>query len=162
MKVVTNNVKETQEVGRKMGQIIKDTSLDLDHAFVISLEGDLGGGKTSFMQGFAQGLDLDEKILSPTFIICRKCKLSESSFQYLYHCDYYRLDPEENKEVGFQDIFSNSQNLVVVEWGNKIKSMLPKLSLVIKFDFKEKDKRSINIIDPFKIFDSINNESVKS
>src|SRR6056297_1491552 len=162
MKIVTNNVKETQKIGQKIGQIIKNISLNLDTALVISLEGDLGGGKTSFMQGFARGLSLDQKILSPTFIICRQYELSESSFESLYHCDYYRLDQEENKEVGFDSFFSNPKNLVVVEWGNKIKPMIPEQSLTIKFDFKEKEKRVITIIDSFKIIDSLNNESIKS
>jgi len=162
MKIVTNNVKETQKIGQKIGQIIKNISLNLDTAFVISLEGDLGGGKTSFMQGFAKGLNLNQKILSPTFIICRQYDLSVASFESLYHCDYYRLDQEENKEVGFDSFFANPQNLVVVEWGDKIKSILPEKRLTIKFDFKGKEKRVITIIDPFKIIDFLNNEPIRS
>jgi len=121
-------------------------------ALIIGLEGDLGGGKTTFLQGFAKGLGIKEKILSPTFIIMRKFKICEDScsnsrrFLYFYHIDCYRIQkPKEILDLGFKKIISNPKNIVAIEWSDRIQKILPKGTLILKFQFANKNKRKISI-----------------
>lgn len=128
-----------------------------DQALIIGLEGDLGGGKTTFLQGFARGLKIKEKILSPSFIILRKfqvpnyklqtnSKFQISKFQIFYHIDCYRIEkPKELLDLGFKEIISNPQNIVAVEWAEKIKKILPKKILWINFEFIDKTTRKLII-----------------
>lgn len=115
-------------------------------AFVIALSGDLGGGKTTFLQGFARGLGVEEKILSPTFVIMKKFSLQTPRFKHLYHFDCYRVEkPKEILELGFGEIVHNPKNIVVVEWADRLKSILPQQTLWLRFNFKNKNKREIII-----------------
>jgi len=115
-------------------------------ALVIGLEGNLGGGKTTFLQGFAQGLGIKEKILSPTFIIVKKFLISNSQFLNFYHIDCYRIEkPKEILDLGFGEIIKNPQNIVTVEWANRIKKILPSKTIIIKFKLVDKNKREITL-----------------
>ena len=68
------------------------------------------------------------------------------NFKNLYHIDAYRLkNPEELLELGFKDLIGNSENLIVIEWADKIKKILPKNILKIEFTNLEKNKRKIII-----------------
>ncbi len=156
-KITTNNAEQTQKLGEGFAKEILTLrqAQGKKTAVVLGLQGDLGGGKTTFLQGFAKGLGIKEKILSPTFIIYRKfqitkqhvCKNGRSSIlqrRYFYHFDCYRINnPEEILELGFEEIISNPQNIVAIEWSEKIKKILPKNLIVIKFRFiyPERDRR---------------------
>lgn len=108
-------------------------------ALVLGLEGDLGGGKTTFLQGFAKGLGIKEKILSPTFIIMRR-------FNNFYHFDCYRIQKAKDiLDLGFKEIINNPQNIVAIEWADRIKKILPKNVLFLKFGFVGKTSRKITI-----------------
>jgi tRNA threonylcarbamoyladenosine biosynthesis protein TsaE len=113
---------------------------------VLGLIGDLGGGKTTFLQGFAKGLGIKEKILSPTFIIMRRFRICANSrkFADFYHIDCYRIQrPKEILELGFKEIISNSKNLVAIEWAGRIRKILPKNVLILKFEFINRNTRKI-------------------
>ena len=111
-------------------------------ALVIGLEGELGAGKTSFVQGFAKGLGVKEKVLSPTFVILKKYALS--SFQYFYHIDCYRLqNPKELLVLGWKEIIANPQHIVVIEWADRVKKILPKDRISISFKTTKDHERSI-------------------
>lgn len=108
-------------------------------ALVLGLAGDLGGGKTTFLQGFAKGLGIKEKVLSPTFIIMRRTG-------YFYHIDCYRLqEPKELLFLGFKKIVSDPKNIVTVEWADKVKKIMPRDTVWVEFDFIDKNKRKIVI-----------------
>jgi len=118
----------------------------LQKAVIIGLEGDLGGGKTTFLQGFAKGLGIKEKILSPTFVIMKKFGISKPGFKNFYHFDCYRIERiKDISELGFKKIVSNPQNVVAFEWADRIKKILPRDSIWIKFKFINKNKREIVI-----------------
>lgn len=115
-------------------------------AIILGLSGELGGGKTTFLQGFAKGLGVKEKILSPTFIIMRKFKIPKPGFEYknFYHIDCYRLQkPKEILALGFKQIISNPQNIVAIEWADRIKKIIPRTAIQIKFKFITKNTRKI-------------------
>ncbi len=126
-------------------------------AFVIGLEGELGGGKTTFLQGFAKGLGIKQKILSPTFVIMKKFSMKRNRvpfarkgtrflFQNFYHLDCYKIQkPKELLALGFKEIISDSQNIVAIEWADKIKKIMPENTLWINFDFIDEKKRKISI-----------------
>lgn len=147
MKYLSVNPAQTRKIGRELAKKLSG-SLE-KRALVIGLEGDLGGGKTTLLQGFAKGLGIKEKVLSPTFVIMKKFRIpgsKNSKFRHLYHVDCYRIkDSEEILDLGFKEIISDSKNIVVVEWADRIKKILPKDKVSIKFRFINKDNREISI-----------------
>lgn len=133
---------QTQELGMALArEILKNNSR---RAAIIALEGNLGGGKTTFLQGFAKGLGIKEKIISPTFVIQKRFKILNSRFKNFYHLDCYRIQkPEELLELGFKDIVSDPQNIIALEWADRIKKVLPKNMLWLRFEFINKNTRRI-------------------
>ena len=145
IEIITKSSKETKKAGMALGQIWGREPLS-NKALVVALEGDLGSGKTTFIQGLAQGLKVKENILSPTFVIQKDFLLKLKNFKNLYHIDAYRLkNPEELLELGFKDLIGNPENLIVIEWADKIKKILPKEILKIEFENLGEDKRKITI-----------------
>jgi tRNA threonylcarbamoyladenosine biosynthesis protein TsaE len=144
-KFLTRSEKGTKKLGEKIGKEILKKKLD-KIARTLALEGDLGGGKTTFLKGFAKGLGIKEKILSPTFILFRKFQIPNSKFQNFYHIDCYRIEKErEILNLGFKEIIKDPKNIVAIEWADKIKKILPKKILKIKFKILGKKEREILI-----------------
>lgn len=139
---ITNSVLKTQKLAKQLAkEILKKQESRKAH--VLGLEGDLGGGKTTFLQGFAKGLGIRQKILSPTFVILKKFKVKHKIF---YHIDCYRIKkPKEILDLGFKQIISDPRNIVAVEWSNRIKKIMPKNTILISFEFINKNKRKIII-----------------
>ncbi len=149
MKILTVNSLETKKAGQFLAKEILKTSL-VNKPLIFGLKGDLGGGKTTFIQGFAKGLGVKEKIVSPTFVIMKKFKIQSPAhrkkFNYFYHLDCYRLEkPEEILDLGLKDIFSNAGNIIVLEWADRVRKVLPENTIWIKFKFISKEKREITI-----------------
>lgn len=143
---ITKNPSQTKKLGEKLAKEILNKKPK--RAVVIALIGELGGGKTTFLQGFAKGLGVKEKILSPTFVIMRKFKICADSPQFLsfYHIDCYRIqNPKEILMLGFRKIISDQQNIVAIEWADKTEKIMPKDALWVKFQFIDKNKRKITI-----------------
>ena len=137
-KVITTSYKQTRKLGEAFAKEIKKYGHGKT-AVVLGLSGNLGGGKTTFLQGFAKGLGIKEKVLSPTFVIMKK-------FKNFYHIDCYRLKNEKDiLELGFEKIIAEPKNIVAVEWPERIKKVLPKNAISINFEFIDKNKREITI-----------------
>jgi tRNA threonylcarbamoyladenosine biosynthesis protein TsaE len=146
----TKNLKETQNLSEKVIETVKKQNRK--NAAVLGLVGDLGGGKTSFTQGLAKNLGIKKDILSPTFILMQSYSLSGKKFPWknFYHLDAYRIkSSKEILKLGFEEIIKNNQNIVVVEWANIIKDVLPKNALWIKFEWLDKNERKIELSDKF-------------
>lgn len=131
MQYTTNSEKETKALAKKLAR--------KRHGNIIALTGELGAGKTVFAQGFAKGLGVTEKIISPTFILIRQYPISKKT---LYHVDLYRV--ENFQGLGLKEIFENPNNIVLIEWAEKIKD-LPKNTKKITIEKLEGDKRLITI-----------------
>lgn len=120
-------------------------------ALVFSLEGDLGGGKTTFLQGFAKGLGLKQKVLSPTFLIMKRFGLKNPTikqFSNFYHFDCYRIIKSKGiLSLGFKAIISDPKNIVAIEWADRIKKIIPQNVIWISFEFVDQNKRKIKIKD---------------
>lgn len=150
MNILTVNPSQTKKIGGILAEEILKKPLTADKALIIGLEGDLGGGKTTFLQGFARGLGIKKKITSPTFVILKRFKIQPSgrqaNFRNFYHLDCYRIEkPEEILNLGFKEIIFNSRNIVAVEWVDKIQRILPENVIILKFDFVSEKTRRIAI-----------------
>ncbi|MBZ9569530.1 tRNA (adenosine(37)-N6)-threonylcarbamoyltransferase complex ATPase subunit type 1 TsaE [Patescibacteria group bacterium] len=158
-KILTKTPYQTKKLGKILaGEFLKTSR---KRALVFGLIGDLGGGKTTFLQGFAKGLKIKEKILSPTFVIMKKFKIQHPAskrgprkwegggwvgVQYLIHIDCYRIKkPKEILNLGFKEIISDPKNIVTIEWADRIRTILPKSTILIKFNFIDKHTRKITL-----------------
>lgn len=144
----TKSASETKKFAADFAKKVFQTVPSLEGALVIGLEGNLGSGKTTFTQGFAKGLEIKEKILSPTFVIFKKYKIQDTKYKIraFYHVDCYRLKkPQELLELGFKEIIGDPKNIVVIEWVERVKKILPKNSIQIKFIATGKNQRLIKL-----------------
>ena len=136
----TNSPEETYEIGRRMGA-------DATPGTIITLDGDLGAGKTLFTKGFAEGLGVTEPVSSPTFTILQEYHDGRIP---LFHFDVYRIgDPGEMDEVGFDD-YVYGDGATLIEWSELIEELIPDeaVRIVIERDAsKEEDYRRITITE---------------
>lgn len=160
IKIITESPKETQKIaeffvaGIEKYSILKNKAKN--QALVISLEGNLGSGKTEFLKGVAKSLSLKDRIFSPTFLIMKsysfsskKTFLANTQYKTLWHLDCYRLTKANDaKALGLEEIIKDAQNIIFIEWGNKIKKFLPQRHIVLKFKILKKDKRQLEILMP--------------
>lgn len=114
---------------------------------VFALKGDLGSGKTTFVQGFLRGLGIKSKITSPTFLIFKRFKVNNLRFKNAYHIDCYRIKKsKELLDLGLKEILNLSQNIVLIEWSEKIRRALPSNAIWIKFEHgKKEDQRIVDV-----------------
>jgi tRNA threonylcarbamoyladenosine biosynthesis protein TsaE len=139
---LTENYLETQDIGMALAEETKNR----DKAVVFGLKGDLGAGKTTFLQGFAKGMGIKEKVISPTFVIMNRFDIKKGKFKNFYHLDCYRIeDVKEMENLGFEEIISDPQNVVCIEWPEKIKKILPEEIILIKFKITSENNREITI-----------------
>lgn len=139
-KVVTESAEETRAWGRKLAK-------QLHPGDCLLLIGELGAGKTTLVQGLAEGLGLDPKdIISPTFVLIRE---HEGKIP-LYHIDAYRIqDPKELLEVGLAEYFERP-GITVIEWGEKVREVAPQDALEIQLEILEGSRHRIQLIRPKK------------
>ena len=136
----SNSPKETQKIASDLAKKIIKTK----KGAVIALEGELGAGKTTFIQGFAKALGVKSKVKSPTFVLMKKYKVSNQA--NLYHLDCYRIgDYKELRIPELKEIFEMSHDIVLVEWAERIKKALPKKHIKIHIDHINKNQRKITI-----------------
>ncbi|MBU3934673.1 tRNA (adenosine(37)-N6)-threonylcarbamoyltransferase complex ATPase subunit type 1 TsaE [Patescibacteria group bacterium] len=144
----SNSVGQTRKMGKIFAEKIIKKPL-FEKAVIIGLVGDLGSGKTAFLQGFAKGLGIKEKVLSPTFLIIKRFPLNNKKIKKwdnFYHIDCYRIeDLEELLQLNFEKIIQNPKNIIAVEWADKIRKKIPLGSVFINFTFIDKNKRKISV-----------------
>ncbi len=117
-----------------------------EKALVIALSGDLGAGKTTFAQAVARELGVTEVVSSPTFIIERVYQLGTKGrgFARLVHIDAYRLEKEEElAALGWEALIADPQNLILIEWGERVPSLIPKDAMRLTFSYVDECTRTI-------------------
>jgi tRNA threonylcarbamoyladenosine biosynthesis protein TsaE len=113
-------------------------------ATIIALSGDLGAGKTSFTQGLARALCVDETVNSPTFVIEKIYTLKGQGWQRLIHIDAYRLESAHELEVlGWKEVAEDPDNLIVIEWPERVEGLLPPTATVLTFVWKSEETRGV-------------------
>ena len=145
-----HNLKETYELAIKFvnGQLPCDCKVR-KIATVVGLVGELGSGKTSFVQGVAKAFGIKDHVTSPTFVLEKIYKLSRRfSYEHLVHIDCYRLDgPEEMSALGWDEIKSDSRNIVFIEWPERVLGAMPEEMIKIYFETGDmENQRKIKIL----------------
>lgn len=138
-KKITKNAQETTSEGSAFGSALHGGD-------VVALYGDLGSGKTTFVQGLASSLGLNQRIVSPTFLIIKTYTLPKhkNHIEMFYHADLYRIADETNEEnVGLREILQSENCVTVIEWPEKIESVLPKKTKRIRFTYLSDTQREI-------------------
>ncbi len=160
---ITSSFEETKSLGEKIIKNLKERK-------IIALYGDLGSGKTTFVQGLAKGLGIKRRIISPTFIIVRRYKIknrdvilaseaspeskndpgqarmTDGSLSIFYHIDLYRLENKGQIEgLGIKELMSDPQNIIVIEWAEKMRNLLPEKRIDIYFEYSSENERKITI-----------------
>lgn len=153
---ITNSFGETQKLGEEFarshpfGLSSQGRRIARLKCALIALYGDLGSGKTTFVQGLAKGLEIKRRIISPTFIIVRNYELGirnqELGRNNFYHIDLYRMETEKDIEsLGIDEIMEDPQNIVAIEWAEKMGNLLPKERIDIRFASISENERRITI-----------------
>lgn len=142
--IETKSAKETQQLGAIFFETIRG-DIQKKTARVISLEGDLGAGKTTFMQGFAGAAGVKESIQSPTFVIMRLYRIAKKKNPLLLvHIDAYRIGAKDLQMFGWDELLQNKNAVICIEWGSRVKNILPSDALRVRFRHEKKDKRVID------------------
>ncbi|MBI2034380.1 MAG: tRNA (adenosine(37)-N6)-threonylcarbamoyltransferase complex ATPase subunit type 1 TsaE [Candidatus Levybacteria bacterium] len=163
--VVTNSAQETKALGASVAK-------NLGGVNVIALHGELGSGKTTLAQGLAAALGIAKKIISPTFIIVRSYELESQKLKLksqkhsphssygeagnskvksferktFFHIDLYRISDQRDLEgLGIEEIINNPENIVVIEWAEKMGELLSEKKVDISFEYVDEKKRKITI-----------------
>ncbi|MDQ0856601.1 tRNA (adenosine(37)-N6)-threonylcarbamoyltransferase complex ATPase subunit type 1 TsaE [Bacillus sp. V2I10] len=129
--VKTNSPDETTKLAVRLGELVKPGD-------VITLEGDLGAGKTTFTKGLAKGMGIRKNVNSPTFTIMKEYRDGRLP---LYHMDVYRME-DSHEDLGFEEFFEGD-GVTVVEWAHLIQEQLPPDRLGIRILRVDDESREI-------------------
>jgi len=142
MQAKTHNLQEFQKTARDFALGLSPVS---NRATIVGLYGDLGSGKTTFVQAVARALGVSETVNSPTFLIWKRFKIYDLRFKHLIHCDSYRLKSgEELKRLRFDELLADPANLILIEWADKVADILPKDHHKLFFEFIDDKTRKIS------------------
>ena len=136
---------QTRRVGRRLGEALQTGD-------VIALQGDLGAGKTTFVQGIAQGWGSVDSVSSPTFILVNAYRRADQS--QLFHMDAYRLDSTpEAEELDLDSMLA--QGALLIEWPERINGLVPNERLWIKFEHVDEEEREMKFNAHGKRYDEL-------
>jgi tRNA threonylcarbamoyladenosine biosynthesis protein TsaE len=139
MHVISKSEEETKNLGKEIASRVKGGE-------VFALFGDLGSGKTVFAKGFAHGLKIKQTITSPTFGIIKIYPVKSGNVKNLIHIDAYRLNSaSEGQNIGLSELIDNHNNVLLVEWPEKIWPLIKEKSIAIKFSLIDGSNRDIEI-----------------
>lgn len=148
MEAITKSAEETKRFGKKIAHNLVSVG---SKKAVLCLSGDLGSGKTTFVQGFAEAFGINQRIVSPTFILLKHYKINDNPrFSQISHLDLYRLEENlefEVKNLGIYDIWDSEGMITVVEWAEKIRKIVPKSAIWIYFDYLSERERKIRVVN---------------
>jgi len=133
--IITKSPEETKKLGKEVGKLARPGDL-------LAFYGELGAGKTCFIQGISQGLEVKDYVTSPSFTIINEYQGKIP----IFHFDLFRLNnAEEILELSYKEYFYG-EGLTVIEWAEKIERFLPKEHLKIDIKFKDRYQRTISFI----------------
>lgn len=117
-----------------------------DEATIVGLYGNLGSGKTTFTQAVAKELGIKETVTSPTFVIEKIYDTEHSLFKRLIHIDAYRLkNGEELAKLNFESLLDNPSRLIIIEWPENVKEILPKDHIKIYCEHIDESSRRFDV-----------------
>ncbi|MBU1026122.1 MAG: tRNA (adenosine(37)-N6)-threonylcarbamoyltransferase complex ATPase subunit type 1 TsaE [Candidatus Margulisbacteria bacterium] len=130
--IISGSAEETVELGKKIGESLRPND-------IVCLTGDLGAGKTTLIQGIAEGLGVKDYVTSPTFILINEYQGNLP----LFHVDLYRLnDVSEVEDLGIEEYFTRD-GVCVIEWAEKLEGLKPKYFHEIKIEVLSENERKL-------------------
>lgn len=146
----TTSARQTQKLGGMLAKELKGGE-------IICLTGELGSGKTTFTQGFLKGLKIEGPYTSPTFVImkhyhithniehtAKNKKMSHPPSSILhdaYHIDAYRIKSSDMLNLGWEEIIADPGNVVIIEWADRIRDIIPDNAIWIEFSWIDEKRR---------------------
>jgi tRNA threonylcarbamoyladenosine biosynthesis protein TsaE len=136
----TKGSKETAKIAAALAKRMKGGE-------VVALIGNLGAGKTTFAQAFAKALGVKERVQSPTFIFMHEHRLKprKGAPAYFVHADAYRGGVPELRNIGIEEYFGRPDAVVLIEWADRVKAMLPKKLVTVRLKHLGGDRRSVTL-----------------
>jgi tRNA threonylcarbamoyladenosine biosynthesis protein TsaE len=148
LEVTSTSPAQTRDLGMRLGRVLRTGD-------VICLQGDLGAGKTTFVQGMAQGWGSQDSVSSPTFVIVNVYRRPDGA--QLFHLDTYRLESvPEAEELDLESMLA--QGALIVEWPERLGSLVPDERLWIHFDHMDEGERGIRFHSRGLRYDELLNE----
>lgn len=144
---ITQSAGSTQKIGEDFGHAIVAGVLlspaGTGSSLVLCLWGELGSGKTTFVQGLAHGVGIHSRLLSPTFIIVRHYRLPVTEMP-MYHLDLYRiLGADGMSGIGLPDMIREPGSIVIIEWPERLGALLPTRRIDVRFEILDDTRRRI-------------------
>ncbi len=139
--IISSSAEETENLAAKLTAFCRPGT-------VIALHGELGAGKTVFARGFARGLGITDPVSSPTFTIVQEYRAGEKYLEIsrLFHIDLYRIESESDALIfGIGEFFGDENAVTLIEWAERIESLLPHDTIHVRIEYGENDKRIIKI-----------------
>ncbi len=134
----SRSLEETATFAHKWLEEITSLYPDLDTALVVGLSGHLGAGKTAYVKALARILGIQEDITSPTFVIMKNYDIAHGPWKKVVHIDAYRLEKkEELTALQWDNVISDPQNVILIEWPENVGLTEFKPSADIHFEIKD-------------------------
>ena len=130
--IIVKTPEECMDIGEKISPKLKPGD-------ILSLEGELGAGKTTFVKGILKGLNYKHDVTSPTFTLINEYEADVK----VIHIDFYRENDTKRWEIIGLNEYLYSNNIIILEWGNLVKDLLPDDMISIFFEHLELNKRRI-------------------
>ncbi len=136
---ISKSAQETKDIAQKLAQSLREPT-------VLALYGELGSGKTTFLQALAEKLGVNQRVLSPTFVLLRSYPLQNQAFSVFHHLDLYRTTTKADALTsGIEEILAQKGALVAIEWPETIEDILPNYTRKIRFKKLGEEEREIEI-----------------
>jgi tRNA threonylcarbamoyladenosine biosynthesis protein TsaE len=141
----SRSAEQTRRVGMRLGAMLGAGDL-------VCLQGDLGAGKTTFVQGLAQGWGSADAVSSPTFVLVNVYRKPEGAM--LFHLDTYRIDSTpEAEELDLDTMLT--QGPLVIEWAERVQTLLPAENFWIKLEYLDEEQRLMLVTANGKYYESL-------
>lgn len=141
--IVSHSLEETQKLAKDW---LASLPQPTDEATIVGLYGNLGAGKTAFTQAVARELGITEPTTSPTFVIEKLYETTHPFLKRLIHIDAYRLEAgRELQALDFEKLVENPNNLILIEWPENVKEILPENHLKIQCEFVDETTRKFEV-----------------
>lgn len=144
MKHFSTSVNDTQKIAKDFAKTLKGGE-------IVALYGELGAGKTTFVQAVAKALGIKRRIPSPSFVLIRSYPIPKKPHpalqgKTLHHIDLYRLHSAKDlSSIDLQEIINDPNNITMIEWAEKAKEVLPNIRTDIIIEYKGKGRREMEV-----------------
>jgi tRNA threonylcarbamoyladenosine biosynthesis protein TsaE len=145
MHLVSQSAADTQAIAASFAHRLRAAIPSRQAALVVALQGPLGAGKTTFVQGMARALGVTAQPKSPTFLLAKEYLIPDTPY-HLWHLDCYRLQSHRDLvAIDMHRAFKDPKNIIVIEWPERIDGGLPRDHIAVHMDHAGGDKRAITI-----------------